>query len=97
MHGEHDGHGDFFSVLVRDVEYIALAGGLTVGDLVLADVISLAALTPRWSWLVGDVSGAALALRPAYTESFAEARDTFVVVAGEIVFRPGQDWSPPNR
>lgn len=56
LHAEFDGHGDFFSIVARDVEYVDLPGGFTVGDLQLAssprDIVGVSR-----KWMLGSVPG----------------------------------------
>jgi len=93
LHGEFDGYGDFFSLLFRDVEYVELAGGFTVGDLVMVDGIdSLSLLTPKWSRLVGLYSGPAVAFRTADTQAWNGDDQLFLVIANQIRCEPGRDW-----
>ncbi|HEX3764219.1 MAG TPA: hypothetical protein VHW23_36245 [Kofleriaceae bacterium] len=88
-------HGHFFSILVQDVEYLDMPGGLTVGDLRLTtDVDAVAAMTPRWSFLRGLYSGPMLVIRTADADDWPGARpqDLSLVVANTIVFQAGPDW-----
>jgi hypothetical protein len=93
LHGQFDGYGDFFSILVKDVEFVELAGGFTVGDMLMAtELRSLAAVVPRWSRLAGVYSGPALAFRTADSSSWSSDCDAFIVVANHIEWRAGKDW-----
>ncbi|MCX5747481.1 MAG: hypothetical protein NT062_33875 [Proteobacteria bacterium] len=97
LHGEFDGYGDFFSLLFGDVEYVELAGGFTVGELVMVDdVASLALLTPKWARLVGLYAGPTVAFRTADTQGWDGLDQMFVVVANQIRCEPGRDW-PAGR
>ena len=92
LHAEFDGYGDFFSLLFCDVEYVELAGGFTVGDLVMADVHSLSLRTPKWSRLVGLYSWPAVAFRTADAHAWNRDDQAFLVVANQIRCEPGRDW-----
>jgi hypothetical protein len=90
-----DGHGDFFSILVSDVEYAEIPGGLTLGDMrMLPGAESALSLSTKWAEFRGVVSGPALILRTADTASWEDAKPShlFLVVANRIVFRAGADW-----
>jgi len=93
LHGEFDGYGDFFSILAKDIEYVELSAGFTVGDLRLVDqTTELAALSPKWSRLSELYSGSALAFRAADALQWGTDRHDFVIVANHIEWRPGRDW-----
>lgn len=94
MRGEFDAYGDFFSILARDVEYVDLAGGLTVGDLVLVEIATLSRTTQKWRDVGTAYSGQALLIRSADAETWEAAKplDLHLVVAGELIFEKGKDW-----
>jgi hypothetical protein len=95
LHGQFDGYGDFFDILTTDVDYIELADGVTVGDLRLVESVgALAGLSAKWRPLEEFYSGVALAIRSADSGGWASARPEhlFVVIAGQIEFKPGRDW-----
>jgi len=96
LHGEFDGYGDFFSILASDVDYVEVAGGIPIGDLVLlSDLGELARFTKNWHWLRDRYSGQALILRSADSADWANAShaDTFILVASTIVCYAGRDWA----
>jgi hypothetical protein len=93
LQGQFNGSGDFFRLLAKDVEYIELAGGFTVGDLAMTtDVSALSSLSPKWSQLSGLYSGPAVALRSADSGEWGSDRGTFVVVANHLEWHAGRDW-----
>lgn len=94
LRGQFSDYGDFFSILAHDIEYLDLAGGLTVGDLVLSDVSTVSTITPKWQQLVSIYSGPALAIRSADAEDWASAdpRALYLVIANRIEFQAGPDW-----
>jgi hypothetical protein len=97
LHGEFDGYGDFFSLVFRDVEFMELAGGFTVGDLVAVDdVQALVDLAPKWAHLIGLYSGPAVAFRTADTQAWDMTSQMFVVVANRIECYAGRDWHVPS-
>lgn len=96
LRGQFDGHGDFFSILMQDVEYIELAGGITVGDIMMTTEISAAPqMAQKWDALKSTYSGPAILIRSADSDSWESARphDLFIVVANNIVCHAGVDWS----
>lgn len=95
LRGQFDGHGHFFSILTQDVEYIDLANGVTVGELMLtSDVRTVAALCAKWKHLAGLFSGTALVIRSADFDDMASAAPSglHVVIANSFFFAPGPDW-----
>lgn len=93
LRGEFDGHGDFFSLLARDVEYVELAGGFTVAEMIATnDVRSLFGLTQRWSRLHGTCSGPAIAFRPVDSPDWEAGLGGFLIVANHFEWRAGPDW-----
>lgn len=95
LRAQFDGHGDFFSILVSDVEFAEVPGGLTVGDMMmLPQAESALSLSKKWDEIRGTVSGPALILRTADAESWEDAKAShlFLVVANRVVFQAGADW-----
>lgn len=96
LRGEFDGYGDFFRIAARDVEYVDLARGVTVGDLVLAmDLAQVTQLSPKWSQLGRIYSGMALAIRAADAEDWGTGHHDFLIVASGFELHPGSDWRLP--
>ena len=97
LRGQFDGYGDYFSVVASDVEYVQLAGTITVGDLMMDQMQKLAGAVPEWAALVELYSGPALAVRSADSADWqtASARELFLLVANHIALVPGKDW--PGR
>lgn len=96
LRGQFDGHGDFFSILMQDVEYMELAGGVAVGDMIMAtEISSVPRMAPKWDALKSACSGPAILIRSADSDSWESARphDLFIVVANNIVCHAGVDWS----
>jgi hypothetical protein len=88
-------YGHFFSIMVQGVEYLDVLGGFTVGDLRLTtDIDAVSAITARWSFLKGLVSGPMLVIRTADADDWPSARpqDLYLVVANFLQFWPGPDW-----
>jgi hypothetical protein len=95
FHGEYDGYGDFFTIAMRGVEYLDVAGGITIGDLVLASQVrEVGELALKWRGLGRRYSGSALAMRSAEADAWGTASQDgmYLVVASEIVIMPGEDW-----
>lgn len=93
LHGEFDGYGDFFSLLVKDVDYVEIAGAFPVGDIVIvSDLATLPSLLPRWSRLVESCSGTAVAFRSDDTPQWGDGAECFIVVADHLEWRSGGDW-----
>ncbi len=95
LRGHYNGYGDFFSILAEDVEYLDLAGGITVGDLLMMESVrDLAPLAAKWVFIRVKYSGPALVIRSADSGSWEDVRpqDLFVVVAGTFAFREGADF-----
>jgi len=94
LRGQFNGYGDFFSVGFSGVEYIDLANGITVCDVRLMQAEDAFSSLNKWSWLKGLVSGPALVLRTAESESWEQARpdQLFLVVANQIELSSGSDW-----
>ena len=92
LHGEFDGYGDYFSILVADLEYVDLTGNLTVGDLYLThEIEEVSRLNPKWAHIAANYSGRALVLRSANADSWqsAQPQDLFLVIANTFSFRAG--------
>jgi hypothetical protein len=100
LHGQFDGHGDFFSILLRDVEYVELSGGVTVGDMLqTANIAEVSRMAEKWSQLAEAYSGPAIVIRSADSENWESARpqDLFLVVANDIMCRAGADFEAAGR
>lgn len=95
--GEFDHYAHFFTILLRDVEYLDIAGGFTVGDIEMTDATKAAEVAPKWRRLTGLYSGPTLLIRSADSESWesATSSELFAAVANTIEFEPGPDW--PNN
>jgi hypothetical protein len=93
--GSFDGHGDFFSILATTVEYVDIAGGFTVGDMLMPGQLAEAIqLTAKWQSLSGLYSGPSIVVRSAASDGWTTARpqDLFLVVANHFEFIAGVDW-----
>lgn len=98
LHGQFDGYGDFFSLVARDVEYVDIAAGFTVGDLrSVNEVRELGALSAKWSRLASLYSGPAVAFRSANVPDWGVDGESFVLVANTLEWLAGRDWSGKAR
>ncbi len=98
LKGEFDGNGEFFYILAADVEYAEVAGGMTVGDLLLgSDIAAISVAVPKWESLRRLDSGPALAIRSADFDDWASAapQGIHLLVANRFEFRRGADWKNP--
>jgi len=96
LSGQFDGYSEFFTVSASDVEFVEIAGGITVGDIVMApELRALASIVPKWISVHDLYSGPAMAIRSADSTDWATARhdELFVLVANRIQFTAGRDWS----
>jgi hypothetical protein len=82
-------------VLVEDVE---LAGGITVGGLMMtSDTAGAAQIAPKWAGIKDLYSGKLLVIRSADAEEWqtAQSHELFILVANRIVCFAGRDWLAP--
>lgn len=95
LKGQFDGIGDYFSILAQDVEYVELAGGFTVGGMMLTAASDAARMTERWARLADMYSGPALVLRSTDSGEWHDARpqDLHIVIANQLSFCAGLDWT----
>jgi len=94
LRGELDG-SNFFTMSARDVEYVDLAGGLTVGDMrMTSELSSLATLASKWAHVAASFSGPAIVIRSADSEAWetARAQDLQLIVANEWRFCALDGW-----
>jgi hypothetical protein len=91
--GEFDGYGDFFRLVATDVEYVEMASGFTVGDIVSTEAAKLGALRSSWARLVGKYSGPAIAFRTVDTDTWETEGGAFVIVANRFEWHAGPGWS----
>jgi len=93
LHGEFDGYGDFFTIGIRDIEYVDLPGRITVGDVFLVERLAeLGAVSEKWPRLAEEYSGKALVCRSADAEGLGSHTSTFIVVANDFEIHCGRDW-----
>lgn len=99
LRGQFDEYGDYFSIVATDVEYLELAGTITVGDLMMGQLKEIAGAIPKWAALGEMYSGPALAIRSADSNDWqnASSRDLFLLVANHIALVPGKDWQATAR
>lgn len=98
LHAEYDGYGDFFRVDCEEVNYVDLAGGMTVGDVqLLSNVGELVDTFPKWRFVAGKYDGTPLVLLDGDAEGWEVASDDqlFLILAADIIFRPGVHWPTP--
>jgi hypothetical protein len=76
-----------------EVNYVDIAGGFTVGDMIRFDDLRQSSLvTSKWSHLFEVYSGPAVVFRSADAETW-EVRDSlFLVFADELRILPGLMW-----
>ena len=92
LRGEFDGYGEFFRITAIGVEFVELAGTIVLGEIILSDVPTVAALCPKWALLNSHYSGHALAIRSADAESWNFQSTCFVIVADEFSITAGPNW-----
>jgi hypothetical protein len=92
--GEFDGYGDFFAIDVAEIEYLDLAGGITVAGMRLLDFSTARSLCSKWQALGDAYSGQSLVIW-SDSDELEQASDSsrFLVVAGQVVCHRGKDWS----
>lgn len=98
LHGGYEGQGDFFSIALRDIEYIELAGGFPLGGLLQDDFSVISRRCERWASLLGTYTGTSLALWTADAATFEDSlpQNKFLVVANSILCSAGVQWSAPG-
>lgn len=90
LHGEYDGYGDFFSILVNGVQYLDVTSGMIVGQIVFdVDVRRLLTNTSRWSGLKAEFADSGMVIVAADSEGYLEAS---LLVATELHIVAGKDW-----
>lgn len=94
LRGQFDNYGDYFSVLARGVEYVELASGIPVGDMLMTDATDLPRVAGKWQHLRGQYSGSALVVLSADADGWDSAgpHDLFVVIANLIEVEAGTQW-----
>jgi len=98
LHGEFEGHSDFFLINVDAIQYAELPGTCWVGGLHLGRWQDLAALKSKWAPLRELYSGSALAFWDDDARTLADAPEAhcFAIVAESFTFTAGKDWSAPR-
>ena len=97
LHGQFLEYGDFFSLLVRNVAFVELAGGFTVGDVVSTDdPATLSTLVPRWKRLA-TYEGIAVAFRTGSSDAWGPDADGSVIIASHFEWIAGDDWDRAIR
>ena len=96
LHGEFDGYGDLFSILVGGVEYIDVAGGFPVGGIQEMSFSDAQFIAPKWANLAGEYSGRCLVIWNANAAMLRASPDKhrYLVVANDIEIESGHDWMP---
>jgi hypothetical protein len=96
LHGEFDGYGDYFSVLVAGVRYIEFSPGIVVGEMLFAaDARELLGRFPRWKALAAEFAEQALVVLPAEDtlKAPSDSLGQAIVVAERIDVVEGKDWA----